>query len=269
MPDEVRYERLRPAQVRAAREACPVLYIPIGTIEWHGLHNPVGLDTLKIHQLCIRCAQAGGGLVFPPLYYGEPREEALIDSSSSHCAAVCEVMGLDPANFRPGYMHRAPAETVQDYHRLLLHIANEGKSLGFKVLVFGAGHYPLIDHARAAAAVFHQQRKVGHESERQTCVAWVFTGYELVGDVLPGAGDHAGFWETSLLLALYPGMTDLSTQPTDPKAKLIGVGTGRPIHESNAEYGERAVQLIVERVVAQVRDRLDNPGAYLGHGLRF
>ena len=41
----VRYERLRPAQIVARREACPVAYLPIGTIEWHGEHNPVGLDT--------------------------------------------------------------------------------------------------------------------------------------------------------------------------------------------------------------------------------
>jgi len=72
---EVRYERLRPAQIVAAREACPVAYLPIGTIEWHGRHNPIGVDTLKAHQLAIRCAQVGGGLVFPPLYYGESREE--------------------------------------------------------------------------------------------------------------------------------------------------------------------------------------------------
>ena len=50
---EVRYERLRPAQIVARREACPVAYLPIGTIEWHGEHNPVGLDTLKMHALLV------------------------------------------------------------------------------------------------------------------------------------------------------------------------------------------------------------------------
>ncbi|NLX42186.1 MAG: creatininase family protein, partial [Chloroflexi bacterium] len=32
--ETVRYERLRPAQIVARREACPVAYLPIGTIEW-------------------------------------------------------------------------------------------------------------------------------------------------------------------------------------------------------------------------------------------
>ena len=52
-------------------------------------------------------------------------------------------------------------------------------------------------------------------------------------------------------------------------APLVGVGTQRPIQESSAEYGERAVKLLVERVTAQVKDRLEDPQAYYGHGLRL
>ena len=44
MEREVRYERMRPVEIREAREDCPVVYIPLGTLEWHGLHNPVGHD---------------------------------------------------------------------------------------------------------------------------------------------------------------------------------------------------------------------------------
>ena len=82
-PLVVRYERLRPAQIVARREACPVAFLPIGTIEWHGEHNPVGLDTLKMHRLLELCAQRIGGLVFPPLYYGENREQALMEANAA------------------------------------------------------------------------------------------------------------------------------------------------------------------------------------------
>ena len=67
MPSEssgVRYERLRPSQIVDRRQACPVAYLPVGTIEWHGEHNPVGLDTLKMHALLIRCAEELGGLMY-------------------------------------------------------------------------------------------------------------------------------------------------------------------------------------------------------------
>lgn len=268
MPEEVCYERMRPEQIRAAREACPVLYIPIGTIEWHGFHNPVGLDTLKIHGICVRCAQAGGGLVFPPLWYGESREEALMDSNPGTCAAISEAMGLDPANFEPGYMRTSPSEQIASYQNLLLHVLNQAQSLGFRVLVMAAGHYPLIDHARAAASTFHQQRRAGSRYDKQA-VTWVFTGYELVRDVIPDAGDHAGFWETSLMLALDPEPVDLSVLPDDPKQRLLAVGSRRPVQESNAEFGEEAIRLIVERVTKEARARLDNPEAYQRHGLRL
>jgi len=50
------YERLRPAQAVARRKRCPLAYLPLGIIEWHGPHNPLGLDGLGVHELCVRAA---------------------------------------------------------------------------------------------------------------------------------------------------------------------------------------------------------------------
>ncbi|MCB9767700.1 MAG: creatininase family protein [Candidatus Omnitrophica bacterium] len=265
---EVRYERLRPNEVKNQRKSCPVAYIPLGTLEWHGPHNPVGLDSIKIHKICIRCAEEGGGLVFPPLYYGEAREEGLMDSNPLHVGAISKEMELPTENFELGYMRESPSEAFQNYQRLLLHILNQAQSLGFRVLVLAAGHYPLIDHARAAASIFHQQRRFGSDYGRPKAIPWVFTGYELVRDLYPDAGDHAGFWETSLLMALEPDLVDLSRLPED-ESTVPGVISNRPIKESNREFGEEAVGNIVERALAQVQDRLDHPDKYRGHGLKF
>lgn len=258
---EVRYERLRPKQIIARREACPVGYLPLGTLEWHGLHNPVGLDALKAHALAVRCAEAGGGLVFPPLWYGESRELALMEANPLHRDGIADGMALPRDNFTPGYMRRTPQEQYDNYLKLLLHMLFQAESLGMQVIVLVAGHYPLIDHARAAIGIFQQWKPRG--------IAWAFTGYELVRDRYPLAGDHAGFWETSLLLALDPDGVELSELPSDPATPLVGVGTRRPVQEATAEYGEVAVQAIVARVLAQVQDRLDNPSAYRGHGARL
>lgn len=46
---------LRPAQVRAAAEHCPVVYVPFGLIEWHGeeivfgMRPPCGVGGLGSH----------------------------------------------------------------------------------------------------------------------------------------------------------------------------------------------------------------------------
>ena len=73
MDDEVCYELLRPAQAIARRKAYPLAYMPVGIIEFHGLHNPLGLDGLQVHGVCVRAAKKGGGVVFPVPWYGENR----------------------------------------------------------------------------------------------------------------------------------------------------------------------------------------------------
>lgn len=255
----VRYERLRPAQIVAQREACPIAWLPIGTIEWHGEHNPVGLDTLKIHALLEVCAREIGGLVFPPLYYGENREQALMEANAVDRVQIAEKMGLPSSNFAPGYMYESVAAQNTAYHHLLLHIFHEIKSLGFKVLVVGAGHYPLLDHARAAAAIFHQTQS------RPKMITWAMSGYELVRGQFDPCGDHAGKWETSLLMYLDPGMQDLSLLPEDRSWAPIGA-SNNGIQEANVELGKRAVKAIVEAVHKRVMMFLQEPDRFAGHG---
>lgn len=265
MPQEVRYEYMRPRQIVAAREASAIAYLPLGTLEWHGPHNPVGVDGLKAHALAVRCAQSGGGLVFPTVYYGESREEGLMEVGAADHPAIWEAMKLPAANFAPGYMRFSPQQQYEHYQHHLLHCMFEIQSLGFQVIVLVAGHYPLIDHARAACSIYHQCR---FANRRAACITWMFTGYELVTKEFPEAGDHAGHWETSLMLALLPDTVDMSELPPGTD-KPVGTLTNRPIQESSAEYGERAVKLIVQRAVDQARARLENRDAYYAHGLRF
>ena len=256
---EVRYERLRPEQIVAKRKACSVAYLPIGTIEWHGEHNPVGLDTLKIHGLLIKCAQKIGGLVFPPLYYGENREQALMETNTKHRNGISEKMALPSENFLPGYMVEPISIQNRNYQNLLIHIFHEIKSLGFKVLIVGAGHYPLLDHARSAAALFHQ------EQSKPKMVTWAMIGYELVKGKFKPCGDHAGKWETSLLMYLDPGMQDISVLQNDSFAEPIGA-SDNGIKDSTSEFGKEAVEAIVEAVSLKVFYFLANPDEFQGHG---
>jgi len=258
---EVRYNMLRPAQIVARRKECPVAYIPIGTLEWHGVHNPVGADTLQAEGLALLCAERGGGLVFPPLYYGESRLEALMEANAADREAIAAAMELSPDNFLPDRHPFSATEQALNYHKLLLHILAEAESLGFELGVIVAGHYPLIDHARAAAAVFHQT-----QPRDPRMLVWSMTGFELVRGQFEPCGDHAGKWETSLLMYLDPGMQDLSVLP--PKgsdAHIIGV-TDNGVQDANAEFGRQAAEAIVEAVAERVKGFLENPTRYTGHG---
>ncbi len=260
MSDEIRYNMLRPGEIVARRKACPVAYIPIGTLEWHGVHNPVGADTLQCEGLAMAAARKGGGLVFPPLYYGESRAEALMEANARDREDIAAGYDLPWSNFDPQAQPFTAAEQAVNYHKLLLHMLCEVEALGFRVGVLVAGHYPLIDHCRAAALQFTQRRS----SAEPGMIAWACVDYLLVKDKYPDSGDHAGKWETSNVLALHPDSVDLAELPPVGE-KLVGVG-GKPPQEATAELGREHLDYAAQIVVNEVSHRLENPGEYGGHG---
>jgi creatinine amidohydrolase len=253
---------LRPRQIVERREQCPVAYVPLGTLEWHGPHNPVGADTLQAEGLAIRCALRGGGLVFPPLYYGESRLESLMDANAKDRDAIAAGMALDPESFSPARHPYSPTEQTAAYNHLLIHILAELESLGFKVGVFVAGHYPLVDHASAAV---HQWSRRSW-SRYHGMLAYACIDFLFLRERYPEAGDHAAGWETSHLLALHPETVDLGELPA-PGRPLVGVNGRMPPHDSTAEFGARVLDEAAEAIVKETRHRLENPEIYRGHGM--
>ncbi len=261
METEVRYQMLRPDQVVKRRKKCPVAYVPIGNLEWHGVHNPLGADTLQAEGMAVLCALKGGGLAFPPLYYGESRLEALMEANAGDRDQIAAKMELDPGNFTVDRQPFGPTEQVLAYQRLLLHILAELETLGFRLGVLVAGHYPLIDHARSAVLLFNQRRY----GRRDGMLAWAFVDYLLVRDQYEAAGDHAGGWETSHMLHLHPQTVDLSLLPSKGE-KLVGAGGKMAPQDAKAEFGKETMGAAAEIAIREVRDRLENPGRYRGHG---
>ena len=45
------YELLRPSEVKSLQKQCLVAYIPVGSLEWHGVQNPLGTDGLKAYAI--------------------------------------------------------------------------------------------------------------------------------------------------------------------------------------------------------------------------
>ena len=64
------------------------------------------------------CAQKGGGLVFPTLYYGETRIESLMDANAEDMKDIAELMGLPPENYSPARMPFSAMEQSLNYERL-------------------------------------------------------------------------------------------------------------------------------------------------------
>jgi Uncharacterized protein, putative amidase len=67
----VRWEHLNGAEFEAAvAKAASVCVIPVGVIEYHGPHLPLGTDMLNCHALACAAAEREPVIVYPPYYFG-------------------------------------------------------------------------------------------------------------------------------------------------------------------------------------------------------
>ncbi len=219
---EVRIERLRPREIDKAVGACPTLFQPLGTVEWHGYHNITGVDAIKAHLLCIRAARRGGGLVAPPLYGG------LGGLTEPYTFVIEPEDDLFSVLLRP-WLERLCREAVRH---------------GFRAVIVLTGHY--------GAA---QQIVVRETAVRMTRVLGVpvlgTPEYFLALDA-GYTGDHAAWGETSLMMHLVPPSVDL-TQLGD--APHRGVGGRDPKKFASAEDGEMLAERIAGRL-AQLAARM-------------
>lgn len=211
---EVRLEFLRPREIEKARAACATIFQPLGTIEWHGVHNVVGVDAVKAHALCVRAAQKGGGVVSPPLYGG-------VGGMNEPHTFI-----MDPENdvfsrlLRP-WLEQLCREMARD---------------GFKAILILTGHYGAAQQIVVRETAVRMSRALGIPV-LGTPEYWLALdeGY---------MGDHAAWGETSLMMHLFPETVDLSRLGDPP---YQGVG-GRDPKESSAADGRRLTEAIVSRL---------------------
>jgi creatinine amidohydrolase len=201
---ETRFELLSPSEIRAALATRSVVYVPLGTYEWHGEHLPVGLDGLTAHGLCLEAARRDGGLVLPPLYYG---------TGGGHGAYPWTIM-VEAAELRP-LLQRTLARL-------------EAFGVGSEVLF--SGHF-----AGEQLGMLHDL-----EADWQGRRLRV-RGLAVSMPRLAIAPDHAALFETTLLSALLPDRVQLELLPplsAAPATESGGDPMGAQRHDpSHPLYG--------------------------------
>lgn len=183
--NEVRLERMRPAQIETAQARRAAIYVPFGAMEWHGYQNPVGLDCLKAHEQLVGLAARVGGVVYPPVYLGA---------------------GGGHGDWPHSYMVSAGAMT--GIVTALLHGFERD---GYTHAILLSGHYPNRSQYLDAAAEAYQ---AAGGSLRVLAI--------VENEVEGVAGDHAAKNETSAMLYLDPATVDLSTLARDDPGRVGG-----------------------------------------------
>jgi creatinine amidohydrolase len=214
---EVRMEYLRPREIEKAMERRPLLFMPLGTIEWHGRHNIVGLDAVKAYDLCIRAAMEAGGLVAPLLYGG------MGGLDQPHTFVI------EPEDSRESHLLRP----------WLDRLCGEAVRQGFKAAILLTGHYGAAQQIVVRQAAVSMTRALNRPilGTPEYFLA-LDEGY---------TGDHAAFFETSLMMYLEPKSVKLDELGEEPHQ---GVGGRDPKKYANPKDGKRLANAIVARLTA-------------------
>lgn len=67
---KIRFEDMIPAELAEEIRTTGRVYLPVGSMEWHGPHLGMGTDTLNAHAVALGVSKTIGGVVFPPLFLG-------------------------------------------------------------------------------------------------------------------------------------------------------------------------------------------------------
>lgn len=234
---KVHLTEFRPNELRARVSEVPLVLVPVGTIEWHAEHLPLGVDSLLSLAVCEQIAQTTGCVVTPPVWCGICRD-------------------LAPEDGYYGTLNTISESTLE---HLVADLLGGLAQLGFRKAVLVSGHFEM-EHYNAI------QR--GIDCVEGLDATFLTTGGLIEDQVQPGdhltdtwhfAADHAAEFETSLMQYNHPQLVHMADAPE--KIELRMDGLPEYLHErfprrASAEYGQQLQEHIVLAGVRKVQELL-------------
>ncbi|RTE54096.1 creatininase family protein [Arenibacter aquaticus] len=228
--EHLQFERLNPLEIDQVLQQNSLVYIPLGAFEWHGLHLPVGLDSLTSHGICLRAADKTGGLVMPPFYYG-------MSGSIWH------------------HPHTILIEDEEIFLKILKTTLTRLETIGIKKVVIFTGHFSL-KQLEALITLKKDWLSIQNSLELS-----IFS----ISDcpTVKIEADHGAIFETSVLAEIDPNLVKLENLPPidtypandpdgnskgdhrrDPNNILFGIFGDDPRH-----YDKLTGKVIVNKIV--------------------
>jgi len=225
---------------KAVAENWPLL-VPAGCVEFHGYHLALGTDTIFVEELCHRVAEKTDCVIAPTFDYGVTGyaltgpEAGTIDVDGDHFYHLAKDV---LRNF-----------WEMGFGRIYVIIWHQGID----------GPEALALRKAATELTFEKTREERGRGwwgrEQPEPATW--STVRVSSAVLPAAaeagvrGDHAGKYETSLLMYLRPNLVDLGQLSRGPlwyceRPENLAV-------EGSAEYGEELMTAMAEAWVDELR----------------
>lgn len=224
-----KYEALRPNQIENICTKKPIAYLPWGALEYHGNHNPIGLDGFKAHGLCIDLAKKNGGVVLPTVY----QASNLISSYP----------GVDFPKHSIEFSEELIRLTCEEYFEQLA-------QQNFKIIVLLTGHAgePHMQILKDIAIDFNKKYSDKY--------FWALAEFDILTDDLLVA-NHSALGETSLQLLYGENLVNLDALPKDREITLEkDAVSGKDPRPSTKELGKKIAEEFVKNASEKLKELL-------------
>ncbi|MBN2154495.1 MAG: creatininase family protein [Candidatus Lokiarchaeota archaeon] len=213
------YIYLRPKELDEEIKRFPLAFVPLGALEWHSYHLPLGTDGLKVDFLLRKTAEKmAKGVLFPTKFWGAFR------------------------TMRFPWTFNFPRAGQGRFYRYFL---KKLYKMGFRMIILLTGHYPegMVRLLKRTCKNFMRSH--------QDCYVLGITEYFLLSD-FGYFGDHAARWETSLEMVANPEHVNLSELPKDysfiQRAMHLGITGQDPLLTSSEEEGRNLIEAFSNRL---------------------
>jgi len=208
----------------------PLVIVPVGALEAHGPHLPLGADQIQAEATALALAERVDGLVAPTIPYGSAPGARRFPGTVSLTIAQLE-----------SHVTGVLSELARSGVRRLLVLSGHGER-GHMAALREAADQAVRDHPSARIVVLCDYDFV----------------YELRGTESPSTDGHAGLLETSRVLALAPSAVGAERPVVEYRHSPFVPGSPSPEDWPESVIGDTrtASRELGERVQAHVLDRL-------------
>ncbi len=292
--DEVRFDRMVPTEVVARRSQCNLAYLPVGCLEWHGSHMPFGTDYFTVTYLAEQAAANFGGVVFPPIYYGDVRyrlqdarpewrqtyiEQMQVPEAYAAAFGYADVEQPDDGPTPDDPLEFGVEEQIRDFVHFIARTMLSIHLYGFDHIILMPGHGPNPPRCREAEESYLQNilRRTALGKPARTLTYFYIEDAKETEPLLQNHWIHADKWEGSVTMVAAPGTVKLDLLPDDPD-ELAPAYLGEPYltetegynpehkdiwysfdaldprNDTNEEYGRAQIEAILSKFGAVIDD---------------
>ena len=235
-------DELSTKEAAKAANASTVIIFPVGSVEEHGEHLPLGTDSFQPEYIALEVAKKTGCLIAPPFRYG-----------------ICNATRNFPGTLTIKF------ETL---YRFAIDVLSELVRNGFRRIIVLSGHAGnshMVALRLAAQDIINQNDE---SKEKEKARIMVLSDFDFAEELTPKYADkndgHAGTIETSRMMAIKPelikakGEANVWRMPrfevvAHPELYFPSGVNGDPTAASK-EKGQKINSHIVKKVAELVKD---------------